>query len=388
MTLPSRTRQPSMLDWQLMPTVILVPARCRSAAAGRRCRRAWAAQSARSAICTIGSSRMRPPQAADRLAGPRCPDRFRHCDRRGSRRRTATTPSPRFFARFRLTGWKRVVNELVSEALTLGVGGLAVLYVLAIPALNDFDENNITTGKYAVKFIDRNGTEIGQRGILHNDAIELRGDPRSPHQGHARHRGPPLLRALRRRRVRHRARAVRERARQRGGAGRLHHHPAARQEPVPVLRALARAQDQGGVSRPPARGALHEVPDPQDVSRSRLSGRRRVRGGGGLAVLFRQVRARDQPGGVGAARRPVQGAHALCAARQPAGVARPHQRGADQPGGSRLHEPRARCTPPASTPPARSSRASRKAPTGSWTGRSRRFSASPRARASSSSPRA
>jgi penicillin-binding protein 1A len=78
-----------------------------------------------------------------------------------------------FFAGFRLSGWKRGFNELVSESITLGVGGLAVLYVLAIPALNDFDENKIATGKYAVKFIDRNGTEIGQRGILHNDAIQL-----------------------------------------------------------------------------------------------------------------------------------------------------------------------------------------------------------------------
>ena len=82
-----------------------------------------------------------------------------------------------FFARFRLSGWKRVFNELVSEALTLGAGGLAVLYVLAIPALNEFDENKITTGRYAVKFIDRNGTEIGQRGILHNDAVELEDIP-------------------------------------------------------------------------------------------------------------------------------------------------------------------------------------------------------------------
>jgi penicillin-binding protein 1A len=82
-----------------------------------------------------------------------------------------------FFARFRLTGWKRVFNELLSEALTLGVGGLAVLYVLAIPALNDFDENRIATGRYAVRFIDRNGTEIGQRGILHNDAIKLEDIP-------------------------------------------------------------------------------------------------------------------------------------------------------------------------------------------------------------------
>jgi penicillin-binding protein 1A len=82
-----------------------------------------------------------------------------------------------FFARFRLTGWRRVANELASEALTMGAGGLAVLFVLAIPALNDFDENKINTGRYAVKFVDRNGTEIGQRGILHNDAIDFQDIP-------------------------------------------------------------------------------------------------------------------------------------------------------------------------------------------------------------------
>jgi penicillin-binding protein 1A len=78
-----------------------------------------------------------------------------------------------FFSRFRLTGWKRGVNELVSEAFTLAVGGLAVLYILAIPALTEFDESKFSTGKYAVTFVDRNGTEIGRRGILHNDAVSL-----------------------------------------------------------------------------------------------------------------------------------------------------------------------------------------------------------------------
>jgi len=78
-----------------------------------------------------------------------------------------------FFARFRLTGWKRGLNELVSEGLTLAAGGLSVLFIIAIPALTEFDENKITTGKYAVTFVDRNGTEIGKRGILHNDAVTL-----------------------------------------------------------------------------------------------------------------------------------------------------------------------------------------------------------------------
>jgi penicillin-binding protein 1A len=78
-----------------------------------------------------------------------------------------------FFARFRLTGWKRLFNEAVGEALTMGAGGLVLLFVLAIPAISEFDEDKINTGKFAVKFLDRHGTEIGQRGILHNDAVPL-----------------------------------------------------------------------------------------------------------------------------------------------------------------------------------------------------------------------
>ncbi len=78
-----------------------------------------------------------------------------------------------FFARFRLTGWKRLLNEAVSEAITVGVGGFVFLYVLALPAFTEFDENRINTGKYAVKFLDRSGNEIGSRGILHNDAVPL-----------------------------------------------------------------------------------------------------------------------------------------------------------------------------------------------------------------------
>ena len=104
-----------------------------------------------------------------------------------------------FFARFRLTGWKKLMNEAVSEGLTLGAGGLFVLYALAIPALTEFDENRIATGKYSVKFLDRDGNEIGQRGMHHNDAVPLEDLPDSSDQGDAGHGGPALLRTLRRR---------------------------------------------------------------------------------------------------------------------------------------------------------------------------------------------
>ncbi len=79
-----------------------------------------------------------------------------------------------FFARFRLSGWKRLVNEAASEGLTLLVGGLVVMYVLATPAFLEMDESKIwATGRYSVKFIDSAGREIGQRGILHNDSVPL-----------------------------------------------------------------------------------------------------------------------------------------------------------------------------------------------------------------------
>ena len=79
-----------------------------------------------------------------------------------------------FFFRFRLSGWKRILNEGSSEALTLGAGGLVLMYALALPAFLDIDESKaLGTGKYSVKFLDRNGKEIGQRGILHNDSVPL-----------------------------------------------------------------------------------------------------------------------------------------------------------------------------------------------------------------------
>ena len=57
-----------------------------------------------------------------------------------------------------------------------------------------------------------------------------------PAEGLRRDRGPPLLQPLRRRSDRARARGRRQRAASRRVAGRLDHHPAARQEPVPHAR--------------------------------------------------------------------------------------------------------------------------------------------------------
>lgn len=78
-----------------------------------------------------------------------------------------------FFARFQLTGWRRLLNEAASETFTLAMGGFIVLYAAALPALLEFDESKFQTGKFAVKFLDINGNELGKRGILHNDSVPL-----------------------------------------------------------------------------------------------------------------------------------------------------------------------------------------------------------------------
>ncbi|MCB1484201.1 MAG: transglycosylase domain-containing protein, partial [Hyphomicrobiaceae bacterium] len=78
-----------------------------------------------------------------------------------------------FFARFQLTGWRRLLNEFLSEGVTMATGGFVAMYALALPALMEFDESKFQTGQFAVKFLDANGNEIGKRGILHNDAVPL-----------------------------------------------------------------------------------------------------------------------------------------------------------------------------------------------------------------------
>ena len=210
------------------------------------------------------------------------------------------------------------------------------MLALAIPAFRETsDEDWLKKSELAVTFLDRYGNEVGSRGIKHNDFDPARRVPRSPDQGDARHRGPPLLRALRHRPVRHVPRADVELPRRRRGAGRLLDHAAARQEPVPVERAHHRAQDQGSVPGDLAGDAAHQERDPEAVPRPRLSRRRRVRRGRRGAVLFQQVGEGRHAVGERDAGRAIQGAGALRPARQPAGGARARQRRARQFGRSR-----------------------------------------------------
>src|SRR5215475_1099996 len=83
-----------------------------------------------------------------------------------------------FMDRFHVAGWQRWGNEVVSEAATLGTGGLLVMLALAIPAFRETsDDDWLKKSELAVTFLDRYGNEVGSRGIKHNDAIPLEDFP-------------------------------------------------------------------------------------------------------------------------------------------------------------------------------------------------------------------
>lgn len=84
-----------------------------------------------------------------------------------------------FMDRFYVGRWKRwVFIEPLSEAATLGLGGMVLMLILAIPAFRETaDEDWLKKSDLAVTFLDRYGNPIGSRGIKHNDSIPLEDFP-------------------------------------------------------------------------------------------------------------------------------------------------------------------------------------------------------------------
>lgn len=79
----------------------------------------------------------------------------------------------RFFIRFKLRGVARTLNELASEALTVGLAGLVLMLTLALPAFEETRGNWKAQDDYSVTFFDTTGKVIGRRGILLDDAVPL-----------------------------------------------------------------------------------------------------------------------------------------------------------------------------------------------------------------------
>ena len=154
-----------------------------------------------------------------------------------------------FMDRFHVAGWRRWLDEACSrKARRSAPPALVLMLALAIPAFRETsDDDWLKKSELAVTFLDRYGNEVGTRGIRHNDSIPLDEFPdhlikavlATEDRRFYDHFGIDIagtFRAL-----------VDQCARRRRGAGRLLHHPAARQEPVPEQRAHDRAQDQGSV---------------------------------------------------------------------------------------------------------------------------------------------
>jgi penicillin-binding protein 1A len=78
-----------------------------------------------------------------------------------------------FFRRFRVTGIRRGIVELLSEGFTLGTVGCIVLFALALPAFDETARDWRSQGDFAVTFLDRYGNEIGQRGIIQRDSVPV-----------------------------------------------------------------------------------------------------------------------------------------------------------------------------------------------------------------------
>jgi len=79
-----------------------------------------------------------------------------------------------FMARFHVSGIKRVVVELVSDAFSFGAIGLVLLTALALPAFDATTSGQFNKVEdYSVTFLDKFGNEIGRRGIRADDSYPL-----------------------------------------------------------------------------------------------------------------------------------------------------------------------------------------------------------------------
>ena len=222
-----------------------------------------------------------------------------------------------FFGRFEVKGFVRWLNELACEALTLGCGGLLVLTVFALPAFEIAHGKINLSDEYSVTFLDRFGNEIGKRGLLRDDSVPLEEIPdmmikatlATEDRRFYEHFGVDVMGTFR---------ALAENARHdsvvQGGSSLT--QQLAKNMFLSPERSLSRKIKEALIAV--YLEAHYTKPEilTEALFRPRLSRRRFLWRGGGGPILFRQIHPRrDAPRGRHA-RRHVQGAHPLCAARR------------------------------------------------------------------------
>lgn len=79
-----------------------------------------------------------------------------------------------FMSRFHVTGFRRFLVEILSDAFTFAAIGVVLVTALAMPAFDIIDRGVLNKAEdYSVVFLDRFGNEIGRRGIRSDDSVAL-----------------------------------------------------------------------------------------------------------------------------------------------------------------------------------------------------------------------
>ena len=160
---------------------------------------------------------------------------------------SASRPS---WTAFYVGRWKRwVFIEPMSEAATLGLGGLLLMLALAVPAFRETSDDDWLKKSDLAVIVPRPLRQSDRQPRHQAQRLDSAGRfPGQPDQGDAGDRRPPLLRPFRHRHCRHRARPRHQRPGRRRAPGRFVDHPAIGEEPVPEQRAHHRAQGEGSLS--------------------------------------------------------------------------------------------------------------------------------------------
>lgn len=99
------------------------------------------------------------------------------------RARQAWASYAAFMDGFYIRGWRRVLNEIASEVLTIGLGIGILALTLGGLAFQETSDDWLKKTDLAVTFLDRYGQEVGRRGIRHDDRVPF--DEISPDLIHA-----------------------------------------------------------------------------------------------------------------------------------------------------------------------------------------------------------
>jgi penicillin-binding protein 1A len=78
-----------------------------------------------------------------------------------------------FMDRFHVASGRWFAVEVACETLTLGLAGMVLALMLAMPAFREVGEDWVKRQELAVTFLDRYGEEMGKRGIRHDNSVRI-----------------------------------------------------------------------------------------------------------------------------------------------------------------------------------------------------------------------